>query len=66
MSKVCVRCNNEKTDDSFAKNVTKPDGLQNICRSCQHNYMVAWYRTHKTRHQMAVKKRKELIKLRKH
>ena len=64
MSKVCVRCNNERSDDSFAKNATKPDGLQNICKLCQHKYMVEWYQAHKMEHRLKVKKRKELIKQR--
>lgn len=44
MQKVCVSCKNCKIFIEFGKNKTKPDGLQNICKSCKKDYQKKYYK----------------------
>jgi 5-methylcytosine-specific restriction endonuclease McrA len=48
--KQCGRCQEWKERDSFARNSTKPDGLQPYCRACQR----AWAQSRKTLPKRAV------------
>jgi len=42
-TKCCGRCKEEKPLSEFNKNKSKPDGLQNYCRTCQREYEKAHY-----------------------
>lgn len=36
--KICGRCRQKKSLDSFHKNPTKKDGLQSMCKDCRKDY----------------------------
>lgn len=36
--KICTKCNKEKSESEFAKNVKAPDGLSYWCKSCKKEY----------------------------
>ncbi len=44
MCKICVNCKIEKSYSEFNKNSSKPDGLQNICKSCKKTYQKVYYK----------------------
>jgi hypothetical protein len=41
--KECVKCKRSKSLDEFNKNKRRPDGLDNMCRSCRKAYYKAYY-----------------------
>lgn len=43
--KTCLKCKVSLPLDAFAKNKTKPDGLQGMCRSCRKVWYDNYYRT---------------------
>jgi hypothetical protein len=41
--KICVRCNQEKELELFAKGKNYKDGRRGTCKQCHSNYMVEYY-----------------------
>lgn len=59
--KHCPRCNQDKDEDAFGKNRTRPDGLQVQCRACIKLIHRDWYERNKERHYGNVQKRRKLV-----
>ncbi len=57
--KTCSKCKLNKDLLEFAKNSTKSDGLQTVCRSCKKSYNQGYYATTKQVHNPARKARKQ-------
>lgn len=45
--KKCIKCGDVKPVKHFSKNVTKPDGFQNICKLCMQKYTTEYVKTKK-------------------
>lgn len=59
--KQCTKCKENKERGDFDKNRSKPDGLQNICRSCKVKYNGKHYRSNKKRYALKAKKHRSKI-----
>jgi hypothetical protein len=59
MSKVCKKCNIEKSFDLFNRDKSKKDGYRNSCKECQKNYLNDYYNLNKDRINEHNKKWKE-------
>lgn len=46
-TKQCPRCNITKDASAYDANVTRPDGVQGMCRDCNVSYHRSWYKLHK-------------------
>lgn len=55
--KLCSRCNEYKTLDSFSKNKTRNDGLSSYCKDCSNQYNKQYYNQLPDRKSYLVKKR---------
>lgn len=44
MKKVCIRCNEKKELELFAKGKRYKDGRRNVCKRCHTDYMIEYYK----------------------
>ena len=69
-TKLCTKCNKEKTLDCFAKNPQKKDGLNYKCKECQRIYFKQHYQKNKQYYvdkakENSLKYRKEIADIKK-
>ncbi len=55
--KICTICKVNKTRENFAKNRSRSDGIQNICRPCKKKYDAVYFQKYK---------QEQLVRNRKH
>ncbi|MGE4234646.1 MAG: hypothetical protein AB7F43_15130 [Bacteriovoracia bacterium] len=60
--KVCTKCKSEKDLSEYNKNSNKPDGLQNICRTCSNKKSAEHYKSNKQSYRDSKKKSINLLK----
>lgn len=58
MNKHCTTCHQDKSEDEFATNKSKPDGRHSQCRSCKKNYNAGYYERTKGVHNPGRKDRR--------
>lgn len=49
MAKHCQRCGELKVEEEFTKDVSRPDGLNKICRECNKEKSREWYQENRRR-----------------
>jgi hypothetical protein len=49
MTKYCPVCKETKPIDQFAKHKSRPDGLQSMCKACQHNHAKVYFQNNKAK-----------------
>jgi hypothetical protein len=62
--KQCSKCKRRRQQRSFNKKATSGDGLQSVCRDCQHKRHADWAKTSKAKKSRSLrrKKNRELLK----
>jgi hypothetical protein len=61
-TKYCSRCGRTLLLSDFNKNITKPDGLSNVCRDCNKSNLKQHYLAHKRHYYLKNLRRRHLLK----